>query len=165
LGPNLVLVIRRIIMEEKMLNMAQELKESARVEAAFGKPETIGEKTIIPIAQVSYALGMGFGEGEVPAEAEGEEAGTGRGDKRSRAGVWGSEDVGAKARDRLSGGGGGGRASTRPLGVLEVTTEETKLIPIVDIGRLTMAGVVTGALFILFVIRPLIKLFGQEEAA
>jgi uncharacterized spore protein YtfJ len=127
-------------MEEKMLNMAQELKESARVEAAFGKPETIGEKTIIPIAQVSYALGMGFGEGEVPAEAEGEAAGTGRG------------------------GGGGGRASTRPLGVLEVTTEETKLIPMVDIGRLTMAGVVTGALFILFVMRPLIKLFGQEEA-
>lgn len=126
---------------EKMLKIAQDLKESARVEAAFGKPETIGEKTIIPIAQVTYGLGMGFGEGKAPAEAEGEETPTGRG------------------------GGGGGGASARPIAVLEVTAEETSLIPVVDAGKIAMAGVCTGALFILFVMRPLIKLFGQKKAA
>ena len=125
---------------EKMLNIVQDLKESARVEAAFGKPETIGEKTIIPIAQVSYGLGLGFGEGKAPAEAEGEEAPTGRG------------------------GGGGGGVLTRPIAVLEVTPEDTRLIPVVDAGKIALAGICTGALFILFVMRPLIKLFGQKKA-
>lgn len=124
---------------EKMLNIVQDLKESARVEAVFGKPETIGEKTIIPIAQVSCGLGLGFGEGKASAEAEGEEAPTGRG------------------------GGGGGGVSARPIAVLEVTPEETRLIPVIDAGRIIMAGVCTGALFILFVMRPLIKLFGQGK--
>jgi len=124
---------------EKVLNILQDLRESARVEAVFGKPEAIGEKTIIPIAQVGYGFGMGFGEGKAPAEAEGEEAPTG--------------------------GGGGGGVSARPIAVLEVTPEETRLIPVVDVGRIIRAGICTGALFILFVVRPLIKLFGRKRAA
>lgn len=124
---------------EKLFKSFEDLKEKASVKAVFGEPETIGEKTIIPIARVGCGFGMGFGEGKSPAEEEGEEAPTGRG------------------------GGGGGGAWARPVAVLEVTPEETRLIPVVDAGRITLAGICTGALFLLFVARPLVKLLGQKK--
>jgi uncharacterized spore protein YtfJ len=124
---------------EKVLSIVQDLKESARVEAVFGTPETVGEKTIIPIAQVSYGLGIGFGEGEAPTGGECEEGSSGRG------------------------GGGGGGVLARPIAVLEVTPEGTRLIPVVDVGKIILAGICIGALCIFFVVRPLIRLFGQRE--
>ena len=50
-----------------------------------------------------------------------------------------------------SGGGGGGGVRVKPLGVLEVTDADTRFIPIVDVGRLALYGLVglflvTGAL-------------------
>jgi len=39
-----------------------ELQKTANVNAVFGPPVTTGDKTIIPIASVTYGFGLGFGE-------------------------------------------------------------------------------------------------------
>lgn len=39
-----------------------ELQKNANVNAVFGPPVTTGDKTIIPIASVTYGFGLGFGE-------------------------------------------------------------------------------------------------------
>jgi len=126
---------------EKLFETIESLREKANVEAVFGEPETIGEKTIIPIAQVAYGFGMGFGEGKAPAEAEGEEAPTGRG------------------------AGGGGGVSAKPIAVLEVTAEETKLTPIFDSTKLFLAGMAMAAWSIFWISRALARVFGQKKAA
>lgn len=125
---------------ERVFETIEGLREKANVEAVFGKPETIGEKTIIPIAQVGYGFGMGFGEGKAPAEAEGEEVPTGRG------------------------GGGGGGVLAKPIAVLEVTPEETKLTPIVDSTRLFLAGMAMAAWSAFWISRALARIFGQKKA-
>ena len=92
------------------------------VDKVFGKAEKIGEKTIIPIAQVSYGLGAGYGEGKEPSTEEEE----------------------AETRERTGRGGGGG-ISVIPKAVLEVTPDQTKLIPIVDSTRVALAGILLAA--------------------
>lgn len=112
---------------EKMFAALEDLKKVANVSAVFGEPETVGDKTIIPVAQVSYGFGMGFGEGKSPAKDE--EGATGEG----------------------KGAGGGGGASVRPLAVLEITPEETKLTSIVDASRIALAGIALMAWFLFLV--------------
>jgi uncharacterized spore protein YtfJ len=115
---------------EKMFAALEDLKKVANVSAVFGEPETVGDKTIIPVAQVSYGFGMGFGEGKSPAKDE-EEGPTGEG----------------------KGVGGGGGASVRPLAVLEITPEETNLTSIVDASRIALAGIALMAWFLFLVSR------------
>ncbi|MCE5198454.1 hypothetical protein LLG39_05710, partial [bacterium] len=70
--------------------------------------------TIIPIATVCTGFGFGGGEGKQARENEPAQEGTG--------------------------GGGGGGMRTKPLAVLEVTDEETKLIPVIDVTRVVLAS-------------------------
>jgi len=87
--------------ERIVAELLERIKGSARVEAVYGEPRQIGEKTIIPVAVVAYGFGAGAGGGTAPG-GEG------------------------------SGGGGGGAVRVQPVGVLEVTVEETRLVPIFD---------------------------------
>ncbi|KAB1196122.1 MULTISPECIES: spore germination protein GerW family protein [Haloferax] len=65
----------------------------------YGDPVTVGEKTVIPAASITYGMGMGGGTG---TDETGEEGGEG------------------------FGGGGGVRAT--PIGVVEVTADETRFV-------------------------------------
>ena len=65
----------------------------------YGDPVTVGEKTVIPAASIVYGIGMGGGSG---TDETGDEGGEG------------------------FGGGGGVRAT--PLGVVEVTADETRFV-------------------------------------
>lgn len=124
---------------EKLFETIESLKEKASVKAVFGEPEAIGERTIIPIAQVGYGFGMGFGEGKAPEEEEGEEAPTGRG------------------------GGGGGGATAKPIAVLEVTPETTKVIPIFDSTKIALAGILLLVWAVFLFTRTLNKIFGESQ--
>ncbi|ELZ85076.1 hypothetical protein C453_10860 [Haloferax elongans ATCC BAA-1513] len=73
----------------------------------YGDPVTVGEKTVIPVARVAFGVGMGGGSGTDESGAEGGE-----------------------------GFGGGGGAQATPLGVVEVTQDETKFVRFADRGRL-----------------------------
>ena len=100
--------------ERIVTEILERIKASARVEVVYGEPRTIGEKTIIPVAVVAYGFGAGAG------------AGTGGAGDSAKAG---------------GGGGGGGGVRVQPVGVLEVTADETRLVPIIDWTRIITTAI------------------------
>ena len=104
------------------LALLQSLKESvlgqANVKAIYGEPISAHEKTIIPVARIVYGYGAGAGTGGV-------------GDTSARG----------------EGGGGGGAVRAVPVGVIEVSKQQTRFVPIPDrkkmIGAL-LAGIGVG---------------------
>jgi uncharacterized spore protein YtfJ len=97
------------------LDLLQSLKESilsqASVKAIYGEPVSAHGKTVIPVAKIMYGYGAGAGTGGVgDASARGE------------------------------GGGGGGLVRAIPVGVIEISDQQTKFVPITD--RKKLAGAV-----------------------
>jgi len=101
------------------LALLQSLKESvlgqASVKAIYGEPISAHEKTIIPVAKITYGFGAGVGTGGV-------------GDTKARG----------------EGGGGGGGVRAVPVGVIEVSSQQTRFIPITD--RRKLAGALLAGL-------------------
>jgi len=96
------------------VEILQSLKESigtANVKAVYGEPIAAQGKTIIPVAKIIYGFGGGGGTGG---------AGT--------------------SMARGEGGGGGGGARAIPVGVMEVSAQGTRFVPISD--RKKLAGAV-----------------------
>ena len=109
--------------ERLLAAMGERVKTDIGVEAVFGPAQTIGERTIIPVARVAYGYGVGGGGGPTPAP-----------------------DVPAVA----TGAGGGAAASAKPVAVVEITARGVRVIPIVDMAALmtralVFAGVVAVA--------------------
>jgi uncharacterized spore protein YtfJ len=96
------------------LALLQSLKESvlgqASVKTIYGEPLSAQGKTIIPVAKIMYAYGAGAGSGGV-------------GDTSARG----------------EGGGGGGGVRAVPVGVIEVSDQQTRFVPITDRRKLTSA--------------------------
>lgn len=102
-------------------SVTERIEGTANVHTVYGEPITAEGRTIIPVAKVRYGFGGGFGEGNVD-EAQ-----------------------------RQGGGGGGGGVEVKPIGIIEITPEETRYISFEDRGRLIRAGIAVGliAMFIL----------------
>ncbi len=113
------------------------LHEHASVEAVYGQPVESEGKIIIPVASVSYAFGLGIGEGQGP-QLEG-----------------GSQPSG-------SGGGGGGGVQAKPVAVIEITPERTRVESIVDEQLIALAGIVFAAWAVFWVASALIRIFGKR---
>ena len=103
------------------LALLQSLKESvlgqANVKAIYGEPISAHEKTIIPVAKIMYGYGAGAGTGGMGDTSRGE------------------------------GGGGGGGVRATPVGVIEVSNQQTRFVPITDRKKLTgavLAGIGVG---------------------
>jgi uncharacterized spore protein YtfJ len=104
--------------------LLQSLRENilgqASVKAIYGEPISAHEKTIIPVAKISYGYGAGAGTGGV-------------GDTKARG----------------EGGGGGAGVHAVPVGVIEVSNQQTRFIPITSRKKLigaVLAGVGLGIL-------------------
>jgi uncharacterized spore protein YtfJ len=95
-------------------SLLQSLKESilsqASVKAIYGEPISTHGKTVIPVAKIMYGYGAGAGSGGV-------------GDSSARG----------------EGGGGGGGVRAVPVGVIEISEQQTTFVPITDRKRLTGA--------------------------
>ena len=113
-------------MFEEMLNRLGEIHGRATVKSVFGEPYQVNGRTIIPVAKVSFGFGFGGGRG------------TAKGDRPQGSG---DGETGAGG----AGGGAGGRVSVRPVAVLEVGADGTKVRPIVDVLRLALAGMMLAA--------------------
>ena len=107
------------------LALLQSLKESvlgqANVKAIYGEPIAAHEKTIIPVAKIMYGYGAGAGTGDL-------------GEKNTRG----------------EGGGGGGGVRAIPVGVIEVSNQQTRFVPLSDKRKLVgavLAGVGLGMLW------------------
>jgi uncharacterized spore protein YtfJ len=102
--------------------LLQSLKESilsqASVKAIYGEPISAHGKTIVPVAKIMYGCGAGAGTGGV-------------GDSSARG----------------EGGGGGGGVRAVPVGVIEISDQQTRFVPITDRKKLTgavLAGIGIG---------------------
>ena len=106
------------------ITILQSLKESilsqASVKAIYGEPISANGKTVIPVAKIMYGYGAGAGTGGV-------------GDTSARG----------------EGGGGGGGVRAIPVGVIEISDQQTCFVPITDRKKLTgavLAGIGLGML-------------------
>jgi uncharacterized spore protein YtfJ len=101
------------------LTLLQSLHENlgarAQVKSVFGEPVVAGDKTIIPVARVSYGFGAGAGTG-------------GLGDTNPKG----------------EAGGGGGGVRVVPVGVFEVSQKETRFVPTYD-GTKLLGTLLAGA--------------------
>jgi len=106
------------------LNLLQTIHDSlgtrAQVKSVFGDPISAEGKTIVPVAKVLYGFGGGSGTGGV-----------------------------GESSARGEGGGGGGGVRVVPVGVIEVSQQPTRFVPITDRKKLVgavLAGIVVGLL-------------------
>jgi|SRR5579884_2748045 len=97
-----------------------DLLATVSAQGVFGRPVEKGEVTVIPCAEVFAGMGLGGGRG-TSAPSQQQTAGEGEG----------------------VGGGGGGRA--RPIAVIAVAPDGVTVRPVLDVTRIALAGVATGA--------------------
>jgi len=102
--------------QELLRNMNERLAASANVKNVYGDPVGVGDRTVIPVAEVHYAFGGGGGN------ARGESEGHG------------------------SGGGAGARVTAKPCGALEITPQGTRFILFRDYRKLGLAMAIGFAL-------------------
>jgi uncharacterized spore protein YtfJ len=122
---------------DRMFTAVEGFKDAAHWRAAFGEPQVVGDKTLIPVAKVGYGYGLGFGQGTGEPEEEGKPAPGGEG------------------------GGGGGTAAAKPLGVIVVTPEDVYFEETADESRIALAGILVGALLIWQFAKTLRAIFGK----
>ena len=122
---------------DKLFAAVEGFKDAAHWRAAFGEPQVVGDKTLIPVAKVGYGFGLGFGQGTGQPEEEGKQALGGEG------------------------GGGGGTAASKPLGVIVVTPEEVYFEETADESRIAIAGIMMGALLVWQFAKTLRAIFGK----
>ena len=120
-------------MLEPVRDLLDQMRNSATVERVFGAPIEAEGKTIVPVAEIKLGMGMGFGKSN-ETEASGEDE--------------------AQGCDKGEGAGGGGGMTARPVAIIEITPEDTRVIPIIDEaaalrGRLILGGLCVAALFLL----------------
>ena len=104
----------------------------ASADAVFGEPVVNGNTTVIPCSEV--VIGMGMGSGGGPADENGKSTG--------------------------SGSGGGGGARSRPIAAIVINQNEVRVEPILDITRIVLASLATGAFMLLWIGR--LSLMGRR---
>lgn len=122
----------------KMFDSIEQARDAANWQSAFGEPQVIDDKTIIPVAQVGYGFGLGFGrEGSV------------------------SEDEGDSGAGEEGGGGGGG-ASAKPYGVIVITPDDVYFEEVQDNGKIAVLGIAMSAFAIYQIAKTLQAIFGRK---
>jgi uncharacterized spore protein YtfJ len=107
--------------ENFVANLANRLGQDASIKNVYGEPIRVGEKTIIPVAQIAYGFGGGFGSGM---------------NKQKPLKDAGAADANGKTGE---GAGGGGGMYAKPKGVYEITAACTRFIPASNTKRMLMA--------------------------
>jgi uncharacterized spore protein YtfJ len=121
-----------------MFESIEQAREAANWQSAFGEPQVIDDKTVIPVAQVGYGFGLGFGRGGQTSE---------EGDEPEMEG---------------EGGGGGAGASAKPYGVIVVTPENVYFEEVEDSSKIAVMGIVMVAFSIFQVSKTLRAIFGRK---
>lgn len=109
--------------KELIDSAVEHLHASASVKTVYGEPVAIDGKTIIPVAKVAYGCCGGTGT------------------KKTSAGLEGKASVAGE-----SGEGAGGGLTAKPVGVVEISGEETKFVPFAQTRKLTLAAAIGSGL-------------------
>jgi uncharacterized spore protein YtfJ len=121
---------------QRLLDTFADLRDNANVNACFGEAITVGRRTVIPVAKVSYGFGVGA-EQELPSEIE--------------------------SLETSAHGPYGGGMKSSPLGVIEVTEEETRIEPVIDEQKVALLGMLVGAWSVFWLTKVLVAIFGPRE--
>ena len=103
------------------------MAETARADAVFGEPMERGDSIVIPCSEVFVGMGFGMGMG-------------GGGDQQQGQGSGG-------------GAGAGGSARGRPVAAIIISPEGVRVEPIVDVTKVVLASLTTGAFILLWLTR------------
>jgi uncharacterized spore protein YtfJ len=122
----------------KMFDSIEQARDAANWRSAFGEPQVVEGKTIIPVAQVSYGFGLGFGQEGSALEDE-DEAGAGG-----------------------EGGGGGGGVSAKPYGVIVVTPDDVYFEEVEDSSKIAILGIALSAFAVYQITKTLRAIFGRK---
>jgi uncharacterized spore protein YtfJ len=99
--------------------LSERLRSSANVKTIYGDPLQAEGKTIIPVARIAYGLGGGYGEMK-------------------------TTDENGHTEEKPEGEGGGGGIIVTPVGVIEVSREKVKFIPLQRSKVMLAAGFLVG---------------------
>ena|SRR5690606_29346160 len=119
---------------QAMAEVAQ-VSERASASSCFGTAVSAGDRTVIPVADVSYGFGFGFGGGTDTSERNDGDAPTSG-----------------------FGGGGGAGARTRGIAVIEVAPDGVRIHPVYDQTAITLAGITLATTAAAVASRTLLKL-------
>ena len=122
----------------RIFETIEQARDTANWRTAFGEPQVVEGKTIIPVARVRYGFGFGFGSGTSEAAEEG-----------------GPQPEG-------EGGGGGGAAAAKPLGAIVVTPEHVYFEETMDVAKVSIAGIILAGFIVLQLTKTLRALLGGE---
>ncbi|MCS7234486.1 MAG: spore germination protein GerW family protein [Armatimonadota bacterium] len=103
-------------MLDGIVEQLRQLSDRVGVRAAFGEPVQAHGRTFVPVAKVTY--GFGFG-----------------GSLRQRH----EHEQGEQERDQAEGGGAGAALVVRPVAVVEIRDDRTRVLPVWDANRLALA--------------------------
>lgn len=117
-----------------VVQAVSQLVSNASVETVFGQPIERDGATIIPCSEISVGFGMGSGTG--PVDERGNPTG--------------------------GGSGGGGGSQGRPIAVIVMSQEGVRIEPILDLTKVALAGITTGA-FMLFWIGRLVGFSRKDK--
>lgn len=119
--------------EALLARLGQELGARATVDAVFGQPHTIGERTVIPVARIAFGFGGGTGGGAQDRRRRAEQAPEPAARVPGSATGPGGREVAAPQGFGLGGGGG---AKAEPVAVVEIGPKGLRVVPVVDVNRL-----------------------------
>lgn len=121
--------------EEIINSITERVKDTANVKVVFGDPVESAGVTVIPVAMVKVAGGGGGGKGR-------------------NAAVVATEGL----EEQPEGGMGMGlQIVAKPLGYIEVSNGKARLIPIVDVTKIAIGGMIAGTLALMTIGKMLSK--------
>lgn len=107
---------------------------TATVDSVFGKPFERGETVVVPCSEMAVVLGMGFGSGSNSEHNQPNGSG---------------------------GGGAGGTSRGRPIAAIIITGDKVRVKPIIDVTRISLAGMSTAAFIVFWIFR---LVFGDRKS-
>lgn len=124
--------LRNEAVERTLSESLRRMMDSVRPEGIFGAAVERNGVTLIPCAEVWSSFGAGGGSGIGPAPAN-----------QAKAGETSQTTSGQPAASGGAGGGGGGAARGRPVAVVVTSEGQTRVLPVVDVTKLMVAGMTT----------------------
>lgn len=108
---------------EELVRRVGSIPEDLSAASCFGTPVERDGHTLIPVARITFGLGMGFGA--------------------APGGVPGDLSSNGKAGESGGGGGGGGGAAT-PVAVIDISGGEVAVKPVTDTTRIALGSYLLG---------------------
>jgi len=121
-----------------MFTAIDDLGQVASADAILGEPQTVEDKTLIPVAAVSKGFGLSFEQQAPDLDKEPDESTTEHDDSV------------------------GGLAASRPVAVIEVSQDDIVIRPITDETKVGIAGIALFAWVVFWIGATIRSVFGKR---